>query len=63
MSGESMRPLEYQGVRYQSSRRACDDPELNFQKIRDHRLWLKHAIDEQAKAEKQTKVEPRSKPA
>lgn len=31
--------IERAGVRYSKLIRTCDDPSLNFQQIRDRRLW------------------------
>ncbi len=56
MSGEFLIPLEFRGLRCVSAKRECDDPYVNFIKIRNHRLWLKHEIDQQAKELKQAGV-------
>ena len=50
---EAFIPLEYRGVRYESSQRPCDDPFLNFQRIRNAALWEAHEA-KQREAEKKS---------
>ena len=60
MSGEFLIPLEFRGLRCVSAKRDCDDAHANFEKIKDNRLWLKHAIDEQIR-ESKVAVPPKTK--
>lgn len=53
MSGESMRPLEDRGVTWEKKPRHCDDPELNWLRIRRRDLWEKFEEEKRKRRQKE----------
>jgi hypothetical protein len=58
---EAFMPVENRGVRYESSTRPCDDPHIQWLKIRNPRLWAE-LEERQRKEEQKTAVAPAVKP-
>ena len=53
MSSEISTDPAFRDRVYRPIRRACDDPESNFQKIRSHKLWLQHELDKQIRRQRE----------
>ena len=53
MSNSIASDPNFQDRFYRPLRRACDDPELNFQKIRTQRLWLKHETERRLRLQRE----------